>query len=61
MNDYQITDAMMNFGGSFVSMLARTFRCADYVNQQRIKDTWPELWTEYARLAQLKAERAAKV
>jgi 2-oxo-4-hydroxy-4-carboxy--5-ureidoimidazoline (OHCU) decarboxylase len=37
--------------------LGRAFRAADPRNQARLKDAFPELFTEYARLAQLRAER----
>ena len=59
MTDYEITDAMIHMGGNFVHKLALAYRAADAVNQAKLRDTFAEYWTEYRRLAQLKAEKSA--
>lgn len=51
MDDYAIVMAMTRFGGSFAQALAEAWRCADYENQSRIKQTWPDYWQKYERLA----------
>lgn len=56
--DYDTTDAMLRFGGSFVKQLATLYRLADDDNQQRIKTAWPEYWAKYADLADLNADDA---
>lgn len=57
MTDHEITEAMIKFGGGFVSRLGQLFRLADSDNQARLKAAFPEYFLEYAKLAQLKAER----
>ncbi len=52
--DYEITEAMIRFGGSFVAQLGRLFRLADYDNQSRLRAAFPEYWREYRELAALK-------
>lgn len=59
MTDYEIVRAMIELGGSFVVNLADAWGSADEENRRRIKETWPELWTKYAELAKLRAERQA--
>ncbi len=60
MSDHQIISAMRRFGGSFARALAEAWSMGDDDNRARIKATWPDLWEEYADLAKLHAERAAK-
>jgi hypothetical protein len=55
-DDYAITEAMLRYGGSFVAALAKAFRAGDRENQQRLKDTFPHYWQEYAALAQQQRE-----
>ena len=47
--EIQAVDAMANFGGSFVRALAHAARCADQSNYERLRNTFPELWTKYQR------------
>jgi len=63
MTDYQIVEAMDTYGGSFAKAIAAAFVRADDENVRRLKAAFPELWAEYAALAQLQADRkqAAKV
>jgi hypothetical protein len=56
--DYEITDAMIVYGGHFVSKLGRLFRLADEHNQAKLKAAFPEYWREYATLAELKQRSA---
>jgi hypothetical protein len=57
MNDYEITDAMITYGGGFVSRLGQLYRSADVVNQAKLKVAFPEIFDAYDTLAQVKAER----
>jgi hypothetical protein len=59
MSDYEITDAMVLYGGRFVAGLGRLFRTADAINQAKLKAAFPEYFAEYAALATLKQQRAA--
>lgn len=61
MTDDQIVDAMQTYGGGFAQALAFAWRRADAQNQARIKATWPELFETHRELAELRAERLAKV
>jgi len=45
--DFEITEAMIVFGGSFVSGLGRLWRQADRVNQDTLKAAFPEYWVVY--------------
>lgn len=49
-NDYDVTQAMLTYGGSFVEQLARTWRAADPANRLRIKAAFPDYWKNYAEL-----------
>lgn len=51
MDDYAIVTAMTRFGGSFAQALAEAWRCADYENQSRITQTWPDLCGKRARMS----------
>ena len=51
--DWEVVQTMERFGGSFVRALATCCHCADPENLAKIKATWPEYWTEYARMADL--------
>jgi hypothetical protein len=48
--DYDITEAMIIYGGGFVSALGALFRCADAENQQILKSAFAHYWTEYREL-----------
>lgn len=49
--DYEITEVMIRWGGSFVQGLGRLFRQADEDNQARLKSAFPEYWRKYAEIA----------
>ena len=55
MSDYEITEAMIRYGGGFVSRLGQLWQWADDSNQQWLKAAFPDYWTEYAELAKLRA------
>src|SRR6185295_17117448 len=42
MTDWDITAAMIGYGGSFVAGLGKLFRQADAINQAKLKATFPE-------------------
>lgn len=49
--DYKTVEMMETYGGSFVKSLAAMLRTADHINFQKVKNTWPEYWNEYKRMA----------
>ncbi len=49
--DMKVIQAMMRFGGSFVSNLGKAAMAADANNLQRIKDAFPEYWQQYEDMA----------
>jgi len=49
--DFETVEAMRMYGGSFVKQLAELYNCADHINLQKIKDTWPEYWKQYSEMA----------
>ena len=53
MTEWEITEAMIVYGGSFVSMLGKLYRLADTDNRARLRQAFPEYWAEYIELAQL--------
>jgi hypothetical protein len=53
--DYEVTEAMIVYGGSFVSALGKLFRLADSDNEARLKAAFPEYWQRYAALSQKRA------
>ena len=60
--DHEITEAMIVYGGDFVSALGRLWRQADSQNKHRLKEAFPEYWESYrdsAMHAALKARELA--
>jgi hypothetical protein len=51
--DLAITDAMEQYGGSFVKALAVAARRADPDNLAKIKATWPEYWQRYTEMVEM--------
>lgn len=45
--EYWTIEAMAKYGGSFVKALAEAARRADPVNLRKIREAWPEYWSEY--------------
>ena len=48
--DYDITEAMITYGGGFVAGLGRLYRQADPENQRRLKRSFPMYFEEYAEM-----------
>ncbi len=45
----KVANAMLNYGGSFVSSLGKALLDADEVNQQKIKNAFPKYWERYKK------------
>lgn len=58
--DYDITDAMITYGGGFVSGLGRLYRQADAVNQALLKAAFPHYWKEYREVVARKLVAAMR-
>ena len=52
--DDDIVRAMEMFGGSFVAGLGQLFHRADRINRERLKVAFPEYWTRYREIAEMK-------
>lgn len=46
-----VIDTMMEYGGSFVRKLGAAALVADTENLRKIKNTWPDYWAQYGRMA----------
>lgn len=46
-----VANAMEKYGGGFVKSLGVALFCADEVNAQKIKKTWPKYWAKYLEIA----------
>lgn len=55
--DFETVDAMLTFGGSFVQALGAAFRAGDPRNRARLRDAFPDYFTQYEELAQLRKKR----
>lgn len=51
MTDWEVTEAMIRYGGNFVQNLARLIRAADADNKRRLVEAFPEYLAEYRELA----------
>jgi hypothetical protein len=49
-----IVEAMIVYGGGFVSALGRAWRLADVWNQAKLKEAFLEYWQQYRDLAAIK-------
>lgn len=47
---WKVQENMIAYGGSFVKALGKALECADYINQQKIKDAFPEYWEQYVNM-----------
>ena len=54
--DKKTIETMMEYGGSFVRKLGAAALVADDQNLRRIKNTWPEYWDQYTRMAKQLSE-----
>ena len=48
---FAIGQAMIVYGGSFMSNIGRALQNADSENQRKIQKTWPEDWQRYRNMA----------
>ena len=48
---YAIGQAMIVYGGSFMSNLGKALQNADSQNQAKIKAAWPDEWENYRQFA----------
>lgn len=51
---WAVSEAMIEFGGSFVHFLGQTLRRADPMNVRVIRAAWPGYWREYLNLHRAK-------
>lgn len=58
-SDYDVIEAMLKYGGSFIQSLARCWQAGDYINQEKLKTAFPEYWSQYSSLAE--AEKNARL
>jgi hypothetical protein len=56
-NEWEITEAMIVFGGSFVQTLGRLIRQADMDNKRRLVSAFPEYIEQYKELARMLPEK----
>ena len=49
MNDYDIVQNMIKYGGSFVRALGEAALHADPDNLRRLREAFPEYWEKYSR------------
>lgn len=56
--DYEITDAMISYGGGFVNALGHLYRRADEINKAKLRMAFPEYWEQYREMVTLRMERA---
>jgi hypothetical protein len=55
-NDRDVARTMQEYGGSFVRALGAAALAADPTNLKKIRDTWPDYWAQYIRMAQTLSE-----
>jgi hypothetical protein len=60
MNEAEILEAMQVYGGGFVQALSRAYRAADADNRKKLRDAFPEVFSEYAGIARLHYERSVR-
>jgi uncharacterized protein YozE (UPF0346 family) len=56
-NDFKTIEAMIKFGGSFAKNLGQAARFADLSNLDKIKVAFPEIWSQYEKMAQTISEK----
>lgn len=50
-SEYEITEAMLTFGGGFIQQLARCIRASDERNKRTLIAAFPEYMTQYDEIA----------
>ena len=58
--EWEIAEAMVQYGGGFVSQLGKLFRAADVDNKKRLVAAFPDYFDQYREIAQRKVEREYK-
>jgi hypothetical protein len=56
MKDSDVINTMIEYGGSFVRKLGAAAIVADSENLAKIKQTWPDYWAQYSRMAKQLSE-----
>ncbi len=56
-SDHDIVDAMIVYGGGFAARLGKLFRVADAQNQKKLKAAFPEFWTQYAEIVEIRRKQ----
>jgi hypothetical protein len=56
-DDTEVIEAMIKYGGNFVQNLGRAAAHADPVNLAKMKVTWPKYWEEYTEFAEIDLSR----
>ena len=51
-DDFDVTETMIKFGGSFVKTLGQLFRMADGDNKTILKNAFPKYWKKYSEIAE---------
>ena len=54
---YKVTEAMIQYGGDFVSSLGKLYRQADIDNKMRLLKAFPEYFDQYTEIARRKLEQ----
>ena len=54
--DWDIVNAMIRHGGSFVRALGQCYQRADEDNMRRLREAFPEVWAKYGDLARIEIE-----
>lgn len=58
MSEFEVIEAMVTYGGSFVQQLGRLIRLADADNKRRLVEAFPEYIAEYREIAKLHAQKS---
>lgn len=56
--NWEITEAMIRFGGSFVKALGNLWRIGDLSNRARLQNAFGAYWNEYAEIVKMKRNDA---
>jgi len=54
-----VATAMQKYGGSFVKCLGEALGHADHINQEKIKQAFPEYWAQYLKFKERVLKEAA--
>lgn len=58
-NRLDVLDAMIRYGGGFVSRLGEAWLRADDDNDRRLREAFPHYWEQYEAVARQQRARAA--